>query len=137
MYSQTLVFAALLLGGPPEPPNGPRLEKGLEVRWTGTFTEASFRPGVRAIRNYDVDTRLFVIDTGEHGADAEQSQMALHEVLLHSKLERSGAAPRQGAWQDADELVQNWCKPLHHLAISRGSACVRLVVGHGADPRSG
>jgi peroxiredoxin len=70
MYSQTLVFAGLLLGAPPEPPTGPKLEKGLEVRWTGTFTEASFRPGVRAIRNYDVDTRLFVIDTGEYGADA-------------------------------------------------------------------
>ena len=58
-----------LSAAPPET-SGPRLEKGLEVRWTGTFSEASFRPGVRAVRDYDVDTRLLVLDTGEHGADA-------------------------------------------------------------------
>ncbi len=69
MFSHSLLFAGLLLGAPPEPA-GPRLEKGLEVRWTGTFTEASFRPGVRGIRTYDVDTRLFVLDTGDYGADA-------------------------------------------------------------------
>jgi len=69
MFAQTLVWAGLVLGAPPET-SGPRLEKGLEVRWTGTFTEASFRPGVRAIRAYDVDTRLLVLDTGDHGADA-------------------------------------------------------------------
>ena len=69
MYSQTLLIAGFLLGAPPEPA-GPRLEKGLEVRWVGTFTEASFRPGVRGIRSYDVDTRLFVLDTGDYGADA-------------------------------------------------------------------
>ena len=69
MFAQTLVWAGLVLGAPPEP-TGPRLEKGLEVLWTGTFTEASFRPGVRAIRAYDVDTRLLILDTGDHGADA-------------------------------------------------------------------
>lgn len=69
MFSQTLLIAGLVLGAPPEG-TGPRLEKGLEVRWTGTFTEASFRPGVRGIRTYDVDTRLFVLDTGDYGADA-------------------------------------------------------------------
>ena len=61
--------AGLVVAAPPET-SGPRLEKGLEVRWTGTFTEATFRPGVRAVRDYDVDTRLLVLDTGEHGADA-------------------------------------------------------------------
>jgi hypothetical protein len=69
MFAQTLVAAGLLLAAPPDP-GGPKLEKGLEVRWAGTFTEASFRPGVSAVRHYDVDTRLFVLDTGEHGADA-------------------------------------------------------------------
>src|SRR5262245_1560153 len=69
MYSQTLMLAGLVLAAPPEA-TGPRLEKGLEVRWAGTFTEASFRPGVRSIRTYDVDTRVFVIDTGDHGADS-------------------------------------------------------------------
>jgi len=69
MFPQMLLFTGLLFGAPPDS-TGPRLEKGLEVRWTGTFSEASFRPGVRAIRNYDVDTRLFVLDTGDYGADA-------------------------------------------------------------------
>ena len=68
MFAQTLMFAGLLIAAPPDVA-GPRLEKGLEVRWAGTFTEASFRPGVRNIRTYDVDTRLFVIDVGEGGAD--------------------------------------------------------------------
>jgi peroxiredoxin len=69
MFAQSIVIG-LLLAAPPEGPAGPRLEKGLELRWAGTFTEASFRPGVRAVRTYDVDTRLFVLDTGEYGADA-------------------------------------------------------------------
>jgi peroxiredoxin len=68
MFAQTLVITGFLIGAPP--PEGPRLEKGLEVRWTGTFSEASFRPGVRASRTYDVDTRLFVLDAGEDGAEA-------------------------------------------------------------------
>lgn len=70
MFAPSMVAAALLLAAPPGEPSGPRFEKGLELRWTGTFTEASFRPGVRALRTYDVDTRLFVLDTGDHGADA-------------------------------------------------------------------
>src|SRR5262245_16866447 len=68
MFAHTLI-AGLVLAAPPEAA-GPRLEKGLEVRWAGTFTEASFRPGVRTVRTYDVDTRLLVLDTGDHGADA-------------------------------------------------------------------
>src|SRR5262245_12769787 len=68
MFAHTLI-AGLVLAAPPEAA-GPRLEKGLEVRWAGTFTEASFRPGVRTVRTYDVDARLLVLDTGEHGADA-------------------------------------------------------------------
>ena len=70
MFAQTIVFTGLLLAAPPTEGTGPRFEKGLEVRWTGTFTEASFRPGVRAVRSYDVDTRLFVLDTGDYGAEA-------------------------------------------------------------------
>jgi peroxiredoxin len=70
MFTQSLVFAGLVLAAPPEAGTGPKLEKGLEVQWTGTFTEASFRPGVRAVRTYDVQTRLFVLDTGDYGAEA-------------------------------------------------------------------
>jgi hypothetical protein len=67
--STTLLFlAGLTLGAPPELAS-PKLERGLEVRWVGTFTEATFRPGVRAIRKYDVETRLFVIDQTDKGAD--------------------------------------------------------------------
>lgn len=70
MFAQTMVVAGFLLAAPPAAAAGPRFEKGLEVCWAGTFTEASFRPGVRAVRTYDVATRLFVLDTGDHGADA-------------------------------------------------------------------
>lgn len=70
MFAQSIVAVGLLLAAPPERPAGPRFEKGLEIRWAGTFSEATFRPGVRAARTYDVDTRLFVLDTGEYGAEA-------------------------------------------------------------------
>lgn len=68
MLTQTLLLAALGMTAPPDAP-GPRLEKGLELRWTGTFTEASFRPGVKALRTYDVDTRFLALETGDFGAD--------------------------------------------------------------------
>jgi len=51
MFSQSLLIVGLIVGTPPDAKlQGPRLEKGLEVLWKGTFTEASFRPGVRGIR---------------------------------------------------------------------------------------
>ena len=68
MFAQSMIVG-FLLAAPPAAADGPRFEKGLEVRWAGTFTEATFRPGVRAVRTYDVDSRLFVLDTGDHGAD--------------------------------------------------------------------
>ncbi|HEX3147223.1 MAG TPA: hypothetical protein VHR66_04025 [Gemmataceae bacterium] len=70
MFAQSIVFAGFLLAAPPADGVGPRLEKGLEVRWAGSFTEASFRPGVSSLRKYDVDTRLFVVNTGDYGAEA-------------------------------------------------------------------
>jgi peroxiredoxin len=89
MFAQAMVFAGLLCAAPPAA-DGPRLEKGLEVRWAGTFTEATFRPGVRAVRTYDVDTRLFVLDAGEYGA----------EVLLFTRVflkpDRKSADPPAG-----------------------------------------
>jgi peroxiredoxin len=90
MFTQSLVVAALVLAAPPAAGTGPNLEKGLEVRWTGTFTEASFRPGVRAIRTYDVDTRLFVLDTGDYGAEA----VLFTRVFL--KPDRKGIEPPAG-----------------------------------------
>lgn len=69
MHTSAWFLTALVMSVPPEN-SGPTLEKGLEVRWTGTFSEATLRPGVRATRLYDVETRLFVYDVGEHGADA-------------------------------------------------------------------
>lgn len=88
MFAQTLVITGLLFGAPP--PEGPRLEKGLEVRWAGTFSEASFRPGVRASRTYDVDTRLFVLDASEDGADA------VLFTRIFQKPDRKSAEPPAG-----------------------------------------
>jgi hypothetical protein len=68
MFTHTLLLAALGVGAPPEAP-GPRLEKGLELRWAGTFTEAGFRPGVRSLKTYDVEVRLLVTETGDFGSD--------------------------------------------------------------------
>ena len=101
MFAQTLLIAGLVLGAPPEP-SGPRLEKGLEVRWAGTFTEANFRPGVRAVRNYDVDTRLFVLDTGDYGADAVLFTPRLPEARTQEhRAARRRRSPRHGADRSA------------------------------------
>jgi hypothetical protein len=89
MFAQTLLIAGLVLGAPPES-SGPRLEKGLEIRWAGTFSEANIRPGVRAVRNYDVDTRLFVLDTGDFGADA------VLFTRVFQKAERKNTEPAAG-----------------------------------------
>lgn len=70
MHAQTLMLVGLLVGAPPPELTGPKLEKGLEVRWAGQFTEASFIPGVRTVRAYDVETRLLVLGVDENGADA-------------------------------------------------------------------
>lgn len=69
MHASTLFLMTLAVGAPPLELTGPRLEKGLEVRWTGQFTEASFVPGVRTVRAYDVETRLLVLGVDENGAD--------------------------------------------------------------------
>jgi hypothetical protein len=89
MFAHSLLVMAVSLAAPPDTA-GSRLEKGLEVRWTGTFTEATFRPGVRAVRHYDVDSRLFVLETGDHGADA----VLFTRVFL--KPERKSAEPPAG-----------------------------------------
>jgi peroxiredoxin len=68
--SLTFFFAAgLILGAAPAETAVPKLEKGLEVRWTGQLNEASFRPGMRNIRDYEVDTRMFVLDADDFGSD--------------------------------------------------------------------
>jgi hypothetical protein len=67
------MLTGLLLGAPPEIPADaapvPRLEKGLEITWSGTFSEAIRRPNVGAVRRYEIETRLFVLDVFEQGAD--------------------------------------------------------------------
>ena len=67
------IVSSLLVGAAPAPPGDaapvPKLEKGLEITWRGTFSEAIPRPNLRAFRSYDVETRLFVWDVCSQGAD--------------------------------------------------------------------
>jgi hypothetical protein len=73
MSTQVLLLTGLLFGVPPEPvaPAAPRLawDKGFEISWKGTFSEAILRSHVRAFREYELETRLFVLDLTEKGAD--------------------------------------------------------------------
>lgn len=83
------MLTGLLIGAPPAAPADaapmPRLEKGLEVTWRGKFTEAILRPNVGAFRTYEVETRLFVLDVFETGADGAlfTSVKLKPEVKLH------------------------------------------------------
>ena len=67
------LLTGMLMGAPPSVPidavPAPHLEKGLELIWRGTFSEAILRPNVRAFRNYEVETRLFVVDCDDVAAD--------------------------------------------------------------------
>ena len=67
------LLTGMLIGAPPSAPADsaptPKLEKGLEITWRGTFSEASLRPNVRAFRVYDIETRVFVLDILRQGAD--------------------------------------------------------------------
>ena len=64
----TWISLGLLLGTPGADP-APRLDKGLELRWAGEFSEADFRPGQRSLRVYDVEYRLLVLDATDKGVD--------------------------------------------------------------------
>jgi peroxiredoxin len=46
-----------------------KLDKGAEINWRGSFSEAIIRPNVRAFRAYEVETRAFVLDVSDKGAD--------------------------------------------------------------------
>ena len=70
MSVPVLLLTSMLIAAPPaEPVPVPRWEKGQEIVWRGTFSEAILRPNVRAFRNYEAETRLFVLDISDHGAD--------------------------------------------------------------------
>ena len=67
------MLTGLLLGATPvaaaEKAPIARLEKGLEIVWRGTFSEAVLRPNVRAFRAYEIETRVFVMDVCPQGTD--------------------------------------------------------------------
>ncbi len=67
------MLAGMLFGAmPPLPAENaptPRFEKGQEITWRGTFSEAILRPNVRAFRTYEVETRLYVLDVFKQNAD--------------------------------------------------------------------
>lgn len=67
MGTLSLLMLGSLLSTPPEPQ--PVLPKGLEIRWSGSYTEATYRPGVRAFRGYDVELFLYVIDSNDTRAE--------------------------------------------------------------------
>ena len=88
MYAQTLILVGLLSGDSLPELTGPKLEKGLEVRWAGQFTEASFIPGVRTVRAYDVETRLLVLAVDENGTD-----VALFTRVFLKQIGKTTEAP--------------------------------------------
>lgn len=67
------MLAGLLIGAPPSPATdaapAPKLEKGLEITWRGTFSEAILRSNVKAFRSYETEARVFVWDVSAKGAD--------------------------------------------------------------------
>ncbi len=65
-----LLSLALLLPAAPPRAAGPQLERGDELTYTGTITEAIDRPGYRFRRAHDLELRVFVLNRTEKYADA-------------------------------------------------------------------
>ncbi|MDB5309603.1 MAG: hypothetical protein JWO38_3805 [Gemmataceae bacterium] len=64
-----LLSLTLLLPAAP-PGAGPKLQRGDELTYTGTVTEAVDRPGTRFRRAHALEVRVFVLDRRETWADA-------------------------------------------------------------------
>jgi len=61
---------SLALLAPAAPATGPKLQRGDELAYAGTVTEAVDRPGNRYRRAHDLEVRVFVLDRGDAWADA-------------------------------------------------------------------
>ncbi len=68
MSSAGLLTLALLL--PAAPPAGPKLQRGDELIYTGSVSEAVDRPGMRFRRTHELEVRVFVFERRENWADA-------------------------------------------------------------------
>jgi peroxiredoxin len=73
MPLSTCLLTSLLLGATPTAPADHaavvKLDKGAEITWRGSFSEAIVRPNIRAFRAYEVETRAFVLDVTDGAAD--------------------------------------------------------------------
>ena len=67
-----VAIAALVVGAPPsEGSDVPlRLEKGQEFVYRGVYTETNRRPGAVPTRRFDMESYVFILNTGSAGADA-------------------------------------------------------------------
>lgn len=66
----------------------PRLSRGQELVYRGTFTEESAGGGIRASRTYRLDSRIFVLDASPDGAD-----LALYTTLRQQAPRDERGAP--------------------------------------------
>lgn len=67
------MLTSFLIGATPMAPAdgaaNPKFDKGMEMTWRGSFSEAILRTGSKTFRLYDVEARAFVLDCSERGAD--------------------------------------------------------------------
>jgi peroxiredoxin len=67
--------------------NPPQLDRGLELVYTGTYTEDMAGRGVQASSVYRIENRIFVISSGDRGAD-----LAILTILTHRGQASQGHA---------------------------------------------
>lgn len=67
------MLTGLLIGATPTAPADSaavvKLDRGAEITWRGTFSEAIVRPNIRAFRAYEIETRAFILDASDLGTD--------------------------------------------------------------------
>jgi len=128
MSITALLLTGMMIGAPPgEPVPVPRWEKGQEITWRGTFSEAILRPNVRAFRNYETETRLLVLDVGKHGTD-----FALFtSIKLKPDVPTGTDAPPmvriESLHQDADGRLQPYALGQMYLHPAKRSAFLPLA----------
>ena len=89
MGTTLCLFACALVTG--QPPNSvawlvvPRLSRGQELVYQGTYTEEALAPGLQFQRSYRLETRVFVLDATPKAA----------EVAVFTVLKQRGARPEQ------------------------------------------
>jgi hypothetical protein len=122
-----LMGCVLAVGQPPERSDWlllPRLTRGQEIVYSGSYAEESSVRSVQFSRGYRIECRVLILDTGTKGTD-----VALYTRLKHRELPggRTGvSSPAEGVESSSVRVEVAKIDPQGKLTASHGLATVPL-----------